>query len=144
MLVVLDTNVWVDWLVFNDPSTAPVKAAQQEGSLHIAINAACFAELNAVLAYPEFSLGESQRHNHLAEVDRCTVRYDGLPAKPSTALPLCTDPDDQKFLSLAHAVSADWLLTRDKALLKLRRRLKAVGVRVGAPAEWFAEFTSAG
>ena len=32
MRLVLDTNVWIDWLVFDDPSIAPLKAAQQSGA----------------------------------------------------------------------------------------------------------------
>jgi uncharacterized protein len=37
-------------------------------------------------------------------------------------LPQCGDPDDQKFLTLAARVRADCLVTRDRELLKLRRR----------------------
>jgi putative PIN family toxin of toxin-antitoxin system len=144
MQLVLDTNVWIDWLVFGDPSIAPLKAAQRDGDIHIAINEACFGELNAVLSYPEFGLDEIQKKNHLAEVDRCTVRHDGRQAAYSTALPLCTDPDDQKFLTLARDAEADWLLTRDKALLRLNRRLKSSGIRVGSPAQWSAAFTPSG
>jgi uncharacterized protein len=144
MQLVLDTNVWIDWLVFGDPSIALLKAAQRDGSIHIAINAACLGELSAVLDYPEFGLDETQKKNHLAEVDRCTVRHDDRRAACSTALPLCTDPDDQKFLMLSQDAEADWLLTRDKALLRLNLRLKSAGIRVGSPAQWSVAFTSSG
>jgi predicted nucleic acid-binding protein len=39
----------------------------------------------------------------------------------SIILPKCKDKDDQKFLELARDGQADWLVTADKALLKLRR-----------------------
>jgi predicted nucleic acid-binding protein len=42
-------------------------------------------------------------------------------------LPLCEDPDDQKFLQLAWHAHAGHLLTRDKALLKLARRVAELG-----------------
>jgi predicted nucleic acid-binding protein len=62
-------------------------------------------------------------------------------ATPSPALPRCSDPDDQKFLALAQDAAADWLLTRDKAILRLKRRLNAVGIRVGSPVDWLAAGT---
>lgn len=140
MRLVLDTNVWIDWLVFDDPSIAPLKAAHQHGRIHIVVNEACLEELNEVLAYPEFRLDDAQKKNHLAEVDRCTIRHAAQrPARP-TALPRCSDPDDQKFLTLARDAAADRLLTRDKALLKLNRRLKGAGFRVESPSEWSAAF----
>lgn len=140
MRLVLDTNVWIDWLVFDDPSIAPLKAAHQHGRIHIVVNEACLEELNEVLAYPEFRLDDAQKKNHLAEVDRCTIRHDDQRPARLTALPRCTDPDDQKFLTLARDAAADRLLTRDKALLKLNRRLKGAGFRVESPSEWSAAF----
>jgi uncharacterized protein len=144
MRLVLDTNVWIDWLLFDDPAVAPLKAAQRDGQVQIVVNEACLGELNAVLAYPEFGLDEIQKKNHLTEVERCTLRHDDKRAALATALPRCSDPDDQKFLALAQDATADWLLTRDKALLRLNRRLKAAGFRVGSPAQWSAAFTSSG
>lgn len=144
MRLVLDTNVWIDWLVFNDPSIGPLKAAQQSGGLHILADEVCLEELKAVLAYPELKLDESRRKNHLAQVDRYVVRYGHQRSACPVALPRCSDPDDQKFLELACNARADWLITRDKALLKLNRRLKAAGFRIGSPSEWSAASTLAG
>ncbi len=39
-------------------------------------------------------------------------------------LPRCKDPDDQKFLELAARSGADLLVSKDKALLKLRGRTR--------------------
>jgi putative PIN family toxin of toxin-antitoxin system len=143
MQLVLDTNVWIDWLVFNDPSVAPLKEAHRAGRVEIVADVACLDELNSVLAYPEFGLDDAQRKGHLAEVRRCVVKLDDRgPARPAT-LPRCSDPDDQKFLVLAFDASADWLLTRDNALLKLSRRVKAAGFCVGSPAQWSAAFATA-
>lgn len=144
MQLVLDTNMWIDWLVFNDPSIAPLKAAHRDGRIQFVINEPCLEELNAVLAYPEFRLDDAQKKDHLAEVDRCTIRHDNQRPVSPTALPRCSDPDDQKFLMLALDAAADWLLTRDKALLKLNRRLKAARFRVGLPSEWAAAFARTG
>ena len=44
------------------------------------------------------------------------------PAAERARLPLCRDPDDQKFLEAALAARAEFLLTRDRALLELAPR----------------------
>ena len=136
MRLVLDTNVWIDWLVFDDPAVAPLKSARRSGQLTIVIDEACLQELEYVLAYPEFQLTDAQKTSHLAEVSRSTVRHGAPSAAYLLQPPRCSDPDDQKFLKLAMDGAADWLLTRDKALLKLHRRLKAWGCRIGSPEEW--------
>jgi predicted nucleic acid-binding protein len=37
-------------------------------------------------------------------------------------MPRCSDPDDQKFIELAAAAQAQGLVSKDHAVLKLRRR----------------------
>ena len=51
MILVLDTNVWLDWLLFDDPSVAALKAAVKEGRAEVFIDPAGEAELERVLAY---------------------------------------------------------------------------------------------
>jgi putative PIN family toxin of toxin-antitoxin system len=139
MKLVLDTNVWIDWLVFDDPAVALLKSALRDGQLQIVVNKSCLGELNAVLAYPEFELAEAQKIQYLAEVGRCTIMCDDRQATHAAALPRCTDPDDQKFLALAQDAAADWLLTRDKALLRIRqKKLEEAGFQIGTPAQWVA------
>ena len=56
------------------------------------------------------------------------------PAAERARLPACRDPDDQKFLEAALAVRADWLITKDRALLELeRRRSRPVPFRIAVP-----------
>jgi putative PIN family toxin of toxin-antitoxin system len=136
MRLVLDTNVWVDWLVFDDPAIAPLKAAQHGRHVDIVSNEPCLEELSRVLAYPQFSLTSAQRADHLKSAERIIVRHDLLSPSQKNTLPRCSDRDDQKFIELAHAACAHWLLTRDKALLQLQRRLLAAGIRVGSPTDW--------
>ncbi|OYY82283.1 MAG: hypothetical protein B7Y33_00065 [Hydrogenophilales bacterium 16-62-9] len=49
-------------------------------------------------------------------------------------MPLCSDPDDQKFLALAAVSHAHGLVSKDRALLKLRRRC-APHFQIMTPAE---------
>lgn len=128
--VVLDSNVWIDILVFNDPHTRPIRAALESGALEALIDARCLAELTYVLDYPQFARREIDKVAALATVARL-ARLVEQPAPALTAappenpppLPKCKDRDDQKFLELAHAAQADWLVSKDRAVLKLARRI---------------------
>ena len=74
MRIVLDTNIWLDWLVFDDPAVMPLKSACGDGLVRIAINAACLEELGRVLAYPEFELDAATRNALFTKVRDCTYR----------------------------------------------------------------------
>ena len=140
MHIVLDTNIWLDWLVFDDPAVMPLKAARANGVVGIAINAACLDELGRVLAYPEFELDAATRNALFTRIRNCTYRVDTRLLSP---LPRCTDPDDQKFLELARDAKAEWLITKDKALLILaKKRFAGTEFRIGTPEYWIAECES--
>jgi uncharacterized protein len=135
MRLVLDTNVWLDWLVFDDPEVAPLRAAVEQGRARVFIDAACEAELARVLAYPlgRLSLDAAAQAASLAECRRAASPAAGAPHE--CALPSCRDPDDQKFLELARDCGADLLLTKDRALLELARRTP---FRIVTPRAWAA------
>ena len=88
MRLVLDTNVWLDWLVFDDPELAPLRAAVREGRVRVFIDAACEAELARVLAYPlgRISLDAAAQAACLAECRRQAApgeRVAPLPGRPA-------------------------------------------------------------
>lgn len=140
MRLVLDTNIWLDWLVFCNPAVMPLKSACSEGLVRIAINAVCLEELGRVLAYPEFELDAATRNTLFTQVRDCTYRVETMLLSP---LPRCPDPDDQKFLELARDAQADWLITKDKALLSLaKKRFDGAGFKIGTPEHWATEFES--
>lgn len=128
MKLVLDTNVWLDLLVFDDPGARGLRSS----SLEIVIDAACAAELERVLAYPlgKWSLAPEGRAACLAACRRMARRVE--PAGVTVPLPRCRDAADQKFVVLAAATGADVLVTKDEALLELHGR---VPFRIARPAE---------
>ncbi len=132
--LVLDTNVWLDWLVFDDPAVAPLKAAVAAGGAEVFIDAACEEELERVLARPlrKTPLDAAAQAERLAECRRAARRPDAAAARAGR-LPRCRDPDDQKFLELALAGGADYLVTKDRALLELARR--GLPFRIVTPGE---------
>lgn len=121
MRLVLDTNVWLDWLVFRDACVAPLRAAVESGSAEVCIDAACEEELVRVLAYPlgRTVLDAAAQAAALAECRRVARAAAGAPL--ACRLPPCSDPEDQKFLELARDCRADLLVTKDRALLVLAR-----------------------
>lgn len=120
--VVFDTNVLVSLYVFADSRFAPLRARIESGAWQAVTNDACFGEFHRVLGYPMFALTDAQQANALAAYAAVVARHDGAPLAPAIALPRCKDRDDQKFLELARDSKADWLVTADKALLRLARR----------------------
>jgi len=120
--VVLDTQVWLDWLVFDDPSASPIREAQSAGRVEIVIDEACEAELVRVLAYDlgKYSLEADEQ-------TRCIARCRSVARKVAPAaaqgLPKCKDADDQKFLELAAGAGAQVLVSKDQAVLELAPRV---------------------
>jgi putative PIN family toxin of toxin-antitoxin system len=138
--VVLDSNVWIDILVFDDPDSRPIHAALASGALIALIDGRCLAELTRVLDYPQFVARAVDKEAALATVARLT-EFVTTPeaAENATPLPKCKDRDDQKFLELAHAARADWLVSKDRAVLKLARRIaRDFGFRIAQPAPFVA------
>jgi uncharacterized protein len=138
--LVLDTNVWLDWLVFDDASVAPLAAARAVGTLELCIDAGCEAELARALGYRfgKRALDVAAQAACLARL-RALVQGGWTPRHVAMRLPDCRDPDDQKFLVLALACGAQALVTRDRALLELGRRWKkSLPFAILTPGAWAA------
>lgn len=122
-LAVLDTNVWLDLLVFGEPGVAPLQAALASGRLLAQVDDRALAELERVLAYPlgRHSLSEDDRPRVLERCRAQAHHFRGT-SLASAVLPACRDPHDQSFLELARDAGAHCLVTRDRDLLVLARR----------------------
>jgi putative PIN family toxin of toxin-antitoxin system len=124
--LVLDTNVWLDWLVFGDPAIAPIRAAVAAQRAEVFIDAPCEAELERALGYDlgrKFTLHPTAQAACLAECRRVARRIEKpAPEAERSRLPACRDRDDQKFMEAALAAGADFLVTKDRRLLDLARR----------------------
>jgi predicted nucleic acid-binding protein len=60
-------------------------------------------------------------------------------------LPVCRDPNDQKFLELARDCRADYLVTKDRALLELaRRKIRRVPFCIVTPQQFGAALGNKG
>ena len=129
--IVIDTNIVLDLLVFNDVLAQPLKQALQAGELDWLATQAMRDELARVLGYPKIvprlNFYQRSADEVLAEFDR-HARLVEVAAKASLT---CSDADDQKFIDLAVAHQA-LLLSKDQAVISMSKRLLAHGIRAQA------------
>lgn len=131
---VLDTNVVLDWLLFRDPRAAALGAAIEGGWLRWV---AC-GRMRDEFAH---TLRAAVLNRWRPDAERLLGLFDGMacmvpqPA-PSPMCLRCDDHNDQIFVDLALASGARWLLTHDKALLRLRRRVPPRGPLICRPFDW--------
>lgn len=128
--LVLDTNIVLDVFVFADEAARPLRTALEGGGLRWLATQAMRDELERVLAYaqiiPKLAYYELAAGDVLAAFDRHSQCVEVAAKAPVT----CKDPDDQKFIDLAVAHGAT-LLSKDRAVLALKKRLVAWSVHAG-------------
>ena len=127
--VVVDTNVALDLLIFSDPRTAPLRTLLAQGRLAWIATQVMRDELERVLTYPHIVERMDYYQVSAAQV---LAAFDAqarlLEVAPKVAY-VCKDADDQKFIDLAAAHQAI-LLSKDKAVICMRKRLLALGAQV--------------
>ncbi len=139
LTAVLDTNVWLDWLVFDDACIAPLKAAQAASQLRIIRSLPGEQELERVLAYKAIEplVGAALRPGLMDKMRGVSLLHDG--SARDGWLPQCRDADDQPFLELARNCGAAVLITKDRDLLELSRAKYGVtAFRIATPAQFVA------
>ena len=129
--VVLDTNVVLDMLIFDDPHIPPIRELVAKGEMRWIADQAQRIELERVLHYsqiaPRVSYYGKTPEGVMAAFDAAVEYVAEAPKIRFT----CTDPDDQHFLDLASAHQA-LLVSKDKAVLKQRKRVATYyGATVG-------------
>lgn len=127
MNIVLDTNVVLDIFLFDDAAAKPLKPALESGSLRWLATQHMRNELERVLDYehllPRMAYYQVSAGDILAAFDRHANLVEVAPRITA----VCKDPDDQCFIDLAVAHQA-LLLSKDKAVLSMKKRLAALGV----------------
>jgi hypothetical protein len=137
-MLVLDTNAVLDWLVFADPYLEGLTAAIQIGKVEVVGHPLVLEELRRVLAYPLLKLDAFRQGQVLADYQARLTQAelpDGFGSDHfmlPDGFPRCRDPDDQVFLALAYHAQAV-LVSRDKVVLKLAKRVRRFGVQILSP-----------
>ena len=129
--VVLDTNIVLDVLVFQEPDALALRTALEAASLRWLATTRMRDELQRVLGYPHI---EQRLHFHGLAPEQVLARRDRwaqqMQEAPRCAC-ICKDADDQCFIDLAVAHGA-LLLSKDDQVLRLRKRLARRGVVVSS------------
>ena len=126
---VLDTNIVLDLWVFEEPRAEALRLSVETGHTHWLATAAMREELARVLAYPQIAKRLTHRELPASAVLGHFDRWAQLQPDAPKAEYACKDPDDQKFIDLSVAHRAQ-LLSKDKHVLCMRRRLDRLGVNL--------------
>ncbi|MGB9495241.1 MAG: PIN domain-containing protein, partial [Azonexus sp.] len=122
--VVLDLFHW------SNTDAVPIMAALEGGRIQCLADDRTLDELQRVLTYPQLKLTPEMVVDRYSRYRRLVQVVADGEAPP---LPRCKDRDDQKFLELAARCDANLLVTKDKALLRLRGRT-TLGFKILKPA----------
>jgi predicted nucleic acid-binding protein len=139
--IVLDTNVVLDWLVFRNPCCARLDGDFTSGRLRWLASTAMKDELAHVLGRGVGNAWAPDMATLWSTWERHVAWTAPIPPMGAATRMRCTDTDDQKFIDLALAHGAKWLLSRDRAVLKLGRRTRPLGLEVLTPEAWLAAFS---
>ncbi len=126
--VVLDTNILVSALLFRGELSGIVDLWKKRKFIPV-LSKETFEEFRTVLEYPKFSL--------TVEEIRVIIEEEVLPYFDIIEIEdkirrICRDPDDDKFITCAASVSADFIVTGDKDLLDIGKykSVKIIGASV--------------
>lgn len=131
--MVIDTNAVLAMWWFADPRVAPLVRAVEERELRWWASHEMRDELQLVLDRLQGRASRASGTEVLGRFDHCAHLVPAVSGAPRLR---CSDASDQVFIDLALDRRADWLLSRDRALLKLKRRASALGLRIAAPDDW--------
>ncbi len=133
---VVDTNVVIDWLMFDDQYMQPMRERVADGRLMVLTHPPAVDELKRVLAYRQLKLSPDRQQ---AIFDRyCQhTRVVALPAGATLknlmmpgGFPRCRDRDDEHFIALAYHQKVDALVSRDNAVFGLKARAEKFGLTI--------------
>nr|WP_279343803.1 putative toxin-antitoxin system toxin component, PIN family [Variovorax terrae] len=133
----MDTNIVLDAFVFSDAAALPLKQALVAAQLQWLATPAMRSELERVLAYPQITPRLAFYGLAAGDVLAAFDRHACLVEAAPKACVTCSDPDDQPFIDLAVAHKAR-LLSKDRAVLSMKKRLEVLDVRTSSAIESIA------
>ena len=129
---VLDTNIVLDLLLFKDSKVQPLLDAIATDNILPIGHLDTFFEFADVVTRPMFQLSDSQIDQLLHE----WVKLHAVFREPLSTVFFCRDKDDNKFFNLSRATGAEYLISKDKKVLKARGKAKRFGCQVVKPEQF--------
>ena len=119
-VIILDTNILLDILVFDDERAHPLRAALDAELLDAVATDKTFAEFLDVIGREQFSL-EKEQQDLIREQWKKWARI--ISDEELCQAPWkCKDRDDQVFINLAYSLRPSALISKDKQVLKIAKR----------------------
>lgn len=124
--LILDTNIVLDLLVFQDPRADWIRDGMAQEEFEIIYSSEMLVELTDVIARPQFA----QRACDPSDVLKAWAQMAIHKPTPPRCSFRCDDPDDQPFIDLAYHCRPSELLSKDRKILQMQRVLSEHGVRI--------------
>jgi predicted nucleic acid-binding protein len=124
--LVLDTNIVLDLLVFEDPRAQWIHDGISQGRLEVIYTSEMLLELTDVITRPQFAQSACDQSNLLSSWTQMAIHK---PTPPRCSF-RCDDPDDQPFIDLAYHCRPSELLSKDRKILQMQGILRAHGVSI--------------
>ena len=147
--LVLDTNVVIDWLLFDDPFMNPLRHGVRDGRIVVLTHQPAIGELKRVLGYKQLKLDPARQEAVFTRYQQQATVF-AMPADFSLkqlmlpgGFPRCRDRDDEHFLALAYHAKADALVSRDNAVFGLKGRAAKFGMTIWNVQEMIAVLSGA-
>ena len=135
--LILDTNIWLDWLVFTDPLILPIQAAVADKKVDLVGTQSMCDELADVLTRPYLTDRLYARFKDVNDAITVWVQHTSLRLPAPIASLQCKDKDDQIFVDLALATTPTILVSKDRAVLSLAKRARRRGeTLIIHPKDW--------
>jgi putative PIN family toxin of toxin-antitoxin system len=131
MKLVIDTNIVLDLFVFRDEAVRTLNDDLANRKVQWLATRPMREELACVLSYEHVGARMSAMNVSSQQVLEAFDTHAQLVAEPPACPITCRDGDDQKFIDLAVAHGAR-LLSKDKQVLALRRKLARIAIEVSA------------
>lgn len=139
MRVVLDTNVYVSFLLTRGPTISHVLDAWEENTFTLLISPQVLAEIRRVLEYPHL---KARIKPHEAKALLEALESDALMIEGNLALTGVTpDPKDDMVIACGVEGKADYIVSGDPHLLKIKQYSD---VQIVSPAEFVRVLSESG
>jgi predicted nucleic acid-binding protein len=134
---ILDTNIWLDWLVYNDPALTAFIRGYEEACFSIVYTTEMLTEFAIVIRRAAFKRSKTEQK---ALIDRfkSVATLVELPAERIRSGLKCHDPADQIYLDAAFFFKVDGLISKDKMVLALKNKAAKHQIWIGTPLQWLA------
>jgi predicted nucleic acid-binding protein len=119
-VVVLDTNILLDVLVFDDQRAHPLRVALTHSLVDAVATQKTIDEFIDVIGRVQFALNAEQQFEIISQWKSWARIIDD--AEVFLAPWKCKDRDDQIFINLAYTLRPSTLLSKDKQVLKIAKR----------------------